>query len=264
MSILDEIIAHKREELSQSLSRRPLGEIKAALADCPPDLPGRFERALLNAAPPVALIAEIKKASPSKGLIREDFQPAALARQYADGGAAALSVLTDRKYFQGDPDFLVQTREAVDIPVLRKDFILSEYQVFESALLGADCILLIAAALDDPLLSGLYQLAGSLGLDVLVEVHDKAEAERAARIGVRIVGVNNRDLGTFEVSLETSERLAPLLSGAVVRVSESGISARADLDRLAAFGYRAVLVGEHLMRRPDITAATRELLGAVS
>ncbi|MCE5272281.1 indole-3-glycerol phosphate synthase TrpC, partial [bacterium] len=199
MSILDEIVAYKRAELDESMTRRPLSEIKAALADCPPDAPGRFERALLAAASPVALIAEIKKASPSKGLIREDFQPALLACQYVDGGAAALSVLTDRKYFQGDPDFLVQAREAVDIPVLRKDFILSEYQVFESALLGADCILLIAAALDDPLLSGLYQLAGSLGLDVLVEVHDEAEAARVARTGARIVGVNNRDLGTFQV-----------------------------------------------------------------
>ncbi|MCE5273281.1 indole-3-glycerol phosphate synthase TrpC [bacterium] len=194
----------------------------------------------------------------------KDFQPAALARQYVAGGASALSVLTDRKYFQGDLEFLVQAREAVDIPVLRKDFIFSEYQVFESALLGADCILLIAAALEDRLLDGLYQVAGGLRLDVLVEVHDEAEAGRAARLGARIVGVNNRDLGTFQVSLSTSERLAPLLAGAAVRVSESGITSRADLHRLAACGYRAVLVGEHLMRHPDITAATRELLGAMS
>lgn len=261
MSILREILSHKRDEVAQAMARRPLGEIKAALADCPPSLPGRFERALSDAAAPVALIAEIKKASPSKGLIREDFNPEALASQYAAGGAAALSVLTDSRYFQGAPEFLARVRDSVDLPLLRKDFIVSEYQVFESALLGADCILLIAAALDDAHLAGLMQVAEGLGLDVLLEVHDETEAGRAVGLGARIAGVNNRDLNTFKVSLETSERLAPLLKNVPVRVSESGIAVRADLDRLAACGYRAVLVGESLMRKTDVAAAARELLG---
>lgn len=260
MSILDEILAHKRQEVEQSAALKPLSEIKAALNDSPPRVHGRFERALRDAGRP-ALIAEIKKASPSKGLIREDFEPASLARAYAAGGASCLSVLTDVRYFQGHPDYLVRAREASGLPVLRKDFIVSEYQLYESALLGADCILLIAAALDDIELPEFAATAAGLGMDCLVEVHDTEEAARVCFPWARIVGVNNRDLRTFRVALETSERLAGCLPVEAVKVSESGIHSRADLDRLTRAGYDAVLVGESLMRCPDIESATRDLLG---
>jgi indole-3-glycerol phosphate synthase len=208
-----------------------------------------------------AIIAEVKKASPSRGLLTPSFDPAALAAAYAEGGAAALSVLTDREYFQGSLDDLGAARRATQLPVLRKDFILDETQIAEAFAAGADAILLIAAILDAPALRRLREFAGTLALDVLVEAHDEAELDRAIESGATILGVNNRDLHTFDVSLETSLRLARRMPAGVVAVSESGIRTRADVQRLLDAGYSAFLVGEHLMKSPDPAAALRELLG---
>jgi indole-3-glycerol phosphate synthase len=259
MTRLDKIIANKRLELESLERSRPLGDLRARLRGLPSREPGRFSKALA-AAGSVALIGEIKKASPSRGLIRADFRPADLARAYEAGGAAALSVLTDNRYFQGSDSYLQEAAAACGLPLLRKDFTVSAYQVYEARLLGADCVLLIAAVLEDSLLTDLAGLARELGLDALVEVHDQAEAGRASAIGAALVGVNNRDLRTFQVSLEVSERLAGLLPVSALKVSESGIRTHADLLRLGGLGYKAVLVGESLMRREDVAAAARELL----
>jgi indole-3-glycerol phosphate synthase len=241
--ILARIVSRKREELAEKLARRG---------------PRRDFAAALRAAPP-AIIAEIKQASPSKGLLAEHFDPAAQARQYAAGGAAALSVLTDRDFFQGSLDDLRAARAAAGVPVLRKDFTISEVDIVEAAEAGADAILLIAAILTRGELERFRLLAEALEMTALVEVHDDAELDLAVESGARIIGVNNRDLRTFEVHLETGERLAARMPAGVIRVAESGILGRGDVTRLRAAGFDAFLVGEHLMRSGDPAAALRAL-----
>jgi indole-3-glycerol phosphate synthase len=250
---LTEIVAHKREELA---ARKPAGLPHRIVT------PPRGFRAALEekAAFGPALIAEIKKASPSKGLIRADFDPPAHARAYQAGGAACLSVLTDERFFQGHDDYLRAARDACDLPVLRKDFTVDPWQALEARALGADAILIIVAALDDGQMAEIEAAALEAGLDVLVEVHDEAELDRALRLRSRLVGVNARDLRDFSVDLARTERLAKLVPPDVRVVAESGLSAHGDLRRLAGHGVQAFLVGESLMRQDDVEAATRRLL----
>jgi indole-3-glycerol phosphate synthase len=258
--VLAEICDEKRTHVARSKMARPEANLRAQLDAAPPLRP--FAAALENQAMQgrYGLIAEIKKASPSRGLIRADFDPPSLAKAYQAGGATCLSVLTDTPYFQGSDDHLRAARAACGLPVLRKDFILDPYQVVESRVLGADCILLIMAALDDGTARELAAAAGELGLDVLVEVHDRTELDRALRLDARLIGINNRDLKTLKVDLHTAESLAPLVPPGRVIVGESGLNEPADLDRLAAAGARCFLVGESLMRAGDVAAATRRLL----
>lgn len=257
--ILAEICAAKREHVSARKALRPLAEIEAAAEAASP--PRAFaEKLRAAAADGYGLIAEIKRASPSRGLIREGFDPVALARAYAGGGATCLSVLTDRPYFQGDDRYLTMARDSVALPVLRKDFILDPYQVVESRALGADCVLLILAAVADDQARVLARTARDHGMDVLVEVHDDHELERALALDARLVGINNRNLRTLTVDLAVSEALAPRVPGDRLIVGESGLAAPADLARLAAAGVRCFLVGESLMRQDDVETATRALL----
>jgi indole-3-glycerol phosphate synthase len=262
MNKLDEICATKREEVSGRKLAVSDGQLAAAASI--QTTPRGFEAALRKrAASGYALIAEIKKASPSKGLIRGDFRPADHASAYQAGGAACLSVLTDAPYFQGHEDYLIAARAACALPVLRKDFMVDPWQCLEARAIGADAILIIVAALEDTAMAEIETAAEELGMDVLVEVHDEAELERAATVlKSRLIGVNNRDLKTFTTSLAVTERLAPRMPAGTLIVGESGINTPADLARLEAAGVRTFLVGESLMRADDIASATAALLGS--
>ena len=259
MNRLTEICEAKKVEVNARKAITSAAELDTRIAAADP--PRGFERALRRTVTTgYALIAEIKKASPSKGLIREDFRPAEHARAYADGGATCLSVLTESRYFLGADAYLVDARDAVPLPVLRKDFVIDPWQVKEARALGADAVLLIVAALDDSLLADCEAAALEVGLDVLIEVHDEAELERALRMRSSLIGVNNRDLRSFATDLAVTERLAALAPREVLLVGESGIAYHADCERLARAGVRSFLVGESLMRQQDVEAATRRLL----
>jgi indole-3-glycerol phosphate synthase len=257
---LTRIVDDKRRHVAVCKERRSQAECEAMAKAAEP--PRGFARALKTAiaAGRYGLIAEIKKASPSKGLIRPDFDPPSLARSYERGGATCLSILTDEPYFQGKDEFLTQARSAVKLPALRKDFMIDPYQVAEARALGADCILLIMACLDDQLAGELARLAHLYGMDVLVEVHDGDELERALQIDSDLVGVNNRNLKTLAVDLATTEQLAPRVPKDRVLVAESGLGSSADLARMAKAGASAFLIGESFMRKPDVEAAVREML----
>lgn len=260
MNKLEQICATKREEVAARKRMRSLADLDASAREqtAPRGFRSALERAERSG---FGLIAEIKKASPSKGLIREDFHPAAHARAYAAGGAACLSVLTDAPYFQGHEDYLVEARSSCELPVLRKDFMVDTWQVAEARALGTDAILIIVAALDDGAMVEIERAAVEYGMDVLVEVHDRAEMERAALLQSRLIGVNNRDLRTFSTDLATTEALAPLAPEGSLLVGESGISRFEDCQRLSHAGVNSFLVGESLMRQRDVEAATRMLLG---
>ncbi len=258
--ILDKIVAYKKQEVAQQKAELSLELIELAIKDKAE--PRGFVRAIEAkiAAQKPALIAEIKKASPSKGLIREDFNPAALAQAYEAGGAACLSVLTDTPSFQGSPEFLKQAREACTLPVLRKDFMIDIYQVAQARHWDGDCILIIMACLSDAQADELVSAARAYGLDVLIEVHDEAELARALNLNAKLIGINNRNLKTFETALETTQRLAKLIPDDRIIISESGIATAQDITQLMHYKASTFLVGESLMRQQDVQAATQSLL----
>lgn len=259
MTVLDTILSAKRDEVVARKAATSRSELNARIAA---QTPPRGFRAALDTTRGHALIAEIKRTSPSKGLIRGDFDPPSHARAYRDGGAACLSVLTDEKFFRGADEHLVQARGAVSIPVLRKDFIVDPWQIDEARALGADAVLLIVAALGDEALHECEAAATERGMDVLVEVHDEQELERACKLRSRLIGCNNRDLRDFSVDVARSRRLRALAPPDCTFVAESGLATRADLDALSAHGVRCFLIGEALMRQPDLEAATRALLAS--
>jgi indole-3-glycerol phosphate synthase len=259
MSILDRIKAYKLEEIAADKAARPLGVVEDEARAAGPVR--SFAEALqLASRTEYGLIAEIKKASPSKGLIRADFDPAALAEAYETGGAACLSVLTDAPSFQGDKSFLTEARAACDLPVLRKDFMYDPYQVVEARALGADCILIVLASVSDAQAAELEETATEWGMDTLIEVHDRTELDRAHLLSSPLIGINNRDLNSFETSLDVTRKLSPHVQPDRTIVSESGLASPADLAGMARYGIRAFLIGESLMRQPDVAAATRDLL----
>lgn len=263
--ILEQITRYKRDEVAIAKEALPLPVLAEYARSAPPVRPfaGAIEQKIKRDE--AALIAEIKKASPSKGLIRDDFNPPLLAKAYEAGGATCLSVLTDKPSFQGAPDFLKQARDATKLPVLRKDFMIDTYQVVQARAWGADCILIIMAEVDDATARDLANAARDWGMDAIVEVHDGAELERALKLDCKLIGINNRNLKTFETRLETTEELAVKVPADRIVIGESGITSNADIRRLQRSGVNTFLVGESLMRQPDVTAATRTLLtGATS
>lgn len=259
MSVLDEILARKRTEVAEAKRRAPPAAVAERAERCT-EVPRGFRAALARGERP-RVVAELKRRSPSRGLLRPDLDPLACAKAYAEAGAAALSVLTDARFFGGSLEALRAVRDAVSLPLLRKDFLIDAYQVDEARLAGADAVLLIGAALDATALAALAARAGELGLDALVEVHDERELDLALEIGADLIGINNRDLRSFDVDLGVTERLAPRVPGGVVLVAESGIFRYEDVCRLEAAGAHAVLVGEALMREPDVGLALRRLRG---
>ncbi|WP_281982000.1 indole-3-glycerol phosphate synthase TrpC [Thalassorhabdomicrobium marinisediminis] len=261
MDILDKIKAYKLDHIATCKEERPQAEVEAAARDASPTR-GFVDRLAEASREGYGLIAEIKKASPSKGVIREDFDPEALAEAYAEGGASCLSVLTDGPSFQGADEYLTRARAACDLPVLRKDFLFDTYQVTEARGLGADAILIIMAAVDDEQAAELEAAAFEWDMDVLIEVHNQEELERAERLKSPLIGINNRNLSTFETSLDVTRKLAKLVPPDRVIVSESGLNSPDDLADIARFGARSFLIGESLMRKDDVATATRELLAA--
>lgn len=259
--ILRKILARKAEEISERNQRLSLAELRQMVAKLPPTRPfrERLEQTIADSQP--AIIAEIKRASPSKGLLRDPFHPADIARSYSAFGATCLSVLTDRDFFQGHEDFLRETQTACLLPILRKDFIIDPYQVYEARLIGADCVLLIVAALDDTVLRDLTRLTITLGMDVLVEVHDAEELERALALNTPLIGINNRDLRTFETRLDTTLNLLPRIPADRIVVTESGIHTSADVTLMREHGVHAFLVGEAFMRAADPGLALATLFG---
>ena len=257
--VLAKIIDGKRDEVTALRAARSLSDLEAAARDADP-VRGFTAALARDAEQGYGLIAELKKASPSKGLIRADFDPASLAQAYEQGGASCLSVLTDTPWFQGAPDYLVAARGAVSLPVLRKDFMIDPIQIVESRALGADCILLIMAALDDVLALELEACAIEHGMDVLIEVHDAGELDRACRLSSPLMGINNRNLKTMEISLDVGAAMLPALPDDRIAVAESGLFAPVDLARMAGAGARCFLIGESLMRADDVAAATRAIL----
>lgn len=261
MTILDKILARTRETIATDRATLPQPELEATVRDLPPCLDFH---AALAAGPSVQLIAEVKRASPSAGLIRQDFDPVAIANCYVEGGAACISVLTDEPFFQGSLEFLRQVRHAVSLPLLRKDFIVDRYQLLQARAAGADCVLLIAECLDEQELIALHQQAGELGMQTLIELFEPENLNAVLQTETKLVGVNNRDLRSFETSLEHTLKLRPSIPDDRLVVGESGIRGHDDLIELGQGGVKAVLVGESLMRQPDITEATRQLLGGSS